>query len=242
MCTVTYLPTSEDNFILTSNRDEAPKRSAEEFSTLTKKEIQIVFPQDKGAGGTWIAMSSSNRVVCLLNGAFKKHKHQPPYKRSRGIMLLDFFDFSKAEIFFKKYDFEGMEPFTFIIAEYDQLWELRWDEKKLHILELDAKNSHIWASSTLYDEVFQQKRRDWFEDWKKAANGHFSEKILDFHFNAGEGDAWNDVQMNRNEKVKTIGITRVEKIGDTIEMIYFDLIKEKDMKAKIRLAYLAHKL
>ena len=235
MCTVTYLPTTSDNFVLTSNRDEAPVRSAEKFEQLTKNSINIKFPKDKGAGGTWIAMSSSNRVVCLLNGAFIKHKHQPPYKRSRGLMVLQYFDYAKATDFFEQYDFKGMESFTFIIAEYGNLWEFRWDEKQAHILELDAKSNHLWASATLYDSAAQKKRQIWFEKWQKEAPSPITQHILDFHFNAGDGDPWNDLQMNRNGVVKTIGITKVEKKTTAIEMTYFDLMNKIDMLTNVHL-------
>ncbi len=235
MCTVTYIPDPKNNFVLTSNRDEAPGRSADEFGLLKEQDIQVTFPRDKGAGGTWIAIASSNRVVCLLNGGFIKHKHRPPYKRSRGIMVLDFFKYPSAENFFDHYDFDGMEPFTFVIAEFGKLWELRWDEIQTHIQPLDATKTHIWASWTLYDAAAQQKRKNWFEEWKQQNIGHLGENVLTFHQTAGDGDIENDVVMNRNGKVQTIGITRVEKKAQQIEMIYYDLLNNLNQQTKLEL-------
>jgi uncharacterized protein with NRDE domain len=235
MCTVTYIPGKQNNFVLTSNRDEAPGRSADEFGLIEIDGIKVSFPRDKGAGGTWIAMASSDRVVCLLNGSYKHHKHQPPYKRSRGLMVLDFFKFTNAKSFFERYDFHDMEPFTLVIVEAGELWELRWDEKNTHVKALNAADFHLWASWTLYDEQAQQNRLNWFEEWKKSSRGAHGEKILDFHRTAGDGDIRNDVVMNRDGKVQTIGITRVEKKGIEIEMIYFDLLNSREQKAKIQL-------
>ncbi|KAA3621388.1 MAG: hypothetical protein DWQ02_27815 [Bacteroidetes bacterium] len=235
MCTVTYIPGQGKNFVLTSNRDEAPGRSADEFGILETDGIKITFPRDKGAGGTWIAMASSDRVVCLLNGSYKKHSHQPPYKRSRGIMVLDFFKYAGAKDFFDQYDFDGMEPFTLVIVEYGKLWELRWDEESTHVKSLDAADFHLWASWTLYDETAQQKRLDWFEAWKRSANGEYAEKILDFHQTAGDGDIRNDVVMNRDGRVQTIGITRVEKSDSAIGMVYYDLLNEQQQQTKLEL-------
>ena len=235
MCTVTYIPDSGNNFVLTSNRDEAPGRSADDFGVLEIGTVRITFPRDKGAGGTWIAMASSNRVVCLLNGSYKKHKHRPPYKRSRGIMVLNFFNFPNAESFFEQYAFEGMEPFTFVIAEYGKLWELRWDEENTIITSLNAAEFHLWASWTLYDETAQQKRLTWFETWKQQYKEDPFGHILEFHQTAGDGDIRNDVVMNRDGKVQTIGITRVEKKSTAIEMTYFDLLNETNQQTKLDL-------
>ncbi|MBK9018424.1 MAG: NRDE family protein [Saprospiraceae bacterium] len=47
-------------------------------STVRVVAASLIFPRDTAAGGTWIAASDTNRVACLLNGAFVKHKHQPP--------------------------------------------------------------------------------------------------------------------------------------------------------------------
>ena len=83
MCTVTYIPQSEDSFILTSNRDEMPKRSAIGLVELELANKKVLFPRDPKANGTWIASSSTHQLVCLLNGAFVKHKHKPPPQKTQ---------------------------------------------------------------------------------------------------------------------------------------------------------------
>ncbi|MFM7153572.1 MAG: NRDE family protein, partial [Bacteroidota bacterium] len=85
---------------------------------------QIVYPRDSKAGGTWFAVSESGKTVCLLNGAFVRHHHNPPYKRSRGLMVLDFFNYDDPDRFFSEYNLEGMEPFTLIFARPGVLTEL----------------------------------------------------------------------------------------------------------------------
>ena len=75
MCTVTVIPkiNSELGFILTSNRDEAADREALPPEFYMEKEIKMLYPKDKLAGGTWIGISEKNRLICLLNGEFKPH-------------------------------------------------------------------------------------------------------------------------------------------------------------------------
>ncbi|GJM35784.1 MAG: hypothetical protein DHS20C18_47850 [Saprospiraceae bacterium] len=223
MCTVTYLPLGGNHFVITSNRDEQPARSPKRISIMETQGMQLCFPQDT-SGGSWIAISNTNRVVCLLNGAFEKHHHEPPYKRSRGLMLLDFFEFPNAEKFFSTYDFEGMEPFTMIIVDDGKLFELRWDEKKIHQTKLDHTTGFLWSSATLYDASVKKKRQGWFEQWKGQHQNFSPESILRFHQTAGDGDPWNDVIMNRAGIVRTVSITQVIKSTGQLKMDYHDLL------------------
>jgi len=224
MCTVTYLPKGENQFILTSNRDEAPKRSAAGIIKEERNEKQMLFPRDPLANGTWIATSSSNQLVCVLNGAFEKHNHRPPYRLSRGIMALDFFSFASAKQFFSTFDFEGIEPFTMIIFDDGILYELRWDETMAWVKELATDESHIWASCTLYNEAWQEKRRQWFDEWKENNKLFTQQEILDFHHQGGEGNEMFDVVMNWQNRVRTTSITSIFKKANEVEMRFEDLL------------------
>lgn len=237
MCTVTYIPTGTNSYILTSNRDEQPSRSAKKLVQRESGENILVFPQDAKAGGTWIAISNNNRMVCLLNGAFVKHKHNPPYRRSRGLMVLDFFDYERPTDFFTDYPFEGMEPFTMILYADEVLWEIRWDGHTLHQKELDPQQTHLWSSATLYTAEVAQKRERWFAEWQQRTKTYTQEHILDFHYHAGEGDPENDVIMNRNGKVRTVSITSIEKGEGGLTMLYLDLLNGNQDRDEIKLLH-----
>lgn len=235
MCTVTYVPQADRGFILTSNRDEAPHRSPKNITQTQLFQQDMLFPRDEGAGGTWIATSDKNRVVCLLNGAFVKHQHHPPYQKSRGLMVLEAFEYQRLADFTKNYDFCNMEPFTFILCEGEELLELRWDGSQKYIKELNHQSMHIWASATLYSPEVQQKRVKWFEAWQDKHLEYHPDKILDFHRTAGDGDPWNDVIMNRNGIVQTVSITQIINNGAEIRMHYHDLVNDNLKQAKITL-------
>lgn len=235
MCTVTFIPQGKDRFTLTSNRDEAPSRSGKELIQRKIGNKQIRFPKDQKAGGTWIAISDANQVVCLLNGAFKKHDHKPPYKKSRGIMVLEYFSFPNAAAFINTYDFQGMEPFTMIIYDNQELWECRWDEKKVHQKRLEVTQPHIWSSSTLYTDEVKGKRKGWFKQWLNKHQAYELDEIMDFHQHAGDGDPYNDVIMNRDEIVRTVSITNIIKAPDQIELRYLDLLQEQQTNIELEL-------
>ena len=81
MCTVTIFPTRNNDFVLTSNRDETPNRISLKPDFYNIEDTKMLYPKDKLAGGTWIGISEKNRVICLLNGGFKIHKRQQKCSR-----------------------------------------------------------------------------------------------------------------------------------------------------------------
>jgi hypothetical protein len=236
MCTVSYLPMGENQFILTSNRDETPKRQPEGIFHNTEK--GLYYPKEPSQGGTWISVADNNRVLCLLNGAFDYHKHQPPYKRSRGLVVLDYFDFSSAEAFSKNYDFEGIEPFTLIIFDNGTLFGLRWDGTSTHLKPLDPQLPHIWSSSTLYPEAIKRLRKEWFAKWLTEHPVYTPEDILYFHQHAGIGDPENDLIMSRYDgKLCTVSHTQIVKNSDSVQMTYLDRIIDKKYEQSLSLQH-----
>lgn len=235
MCTVTYVPQSKGGFILTSNRDEAPHRSPRQITQVALYQQRILFPRDTEAGGTWIAASDKNRVVCLLNGAFLYHKHQPPYRKSRGLMLLEAFEYQSLAAFIKNYNFCKIEPFTLVLRDQTALRELRWDGSRKYVQVLDPQARHLWASATLYSPGVIAKRKQWFEHWQAEQEQYEAPQIMSFHKSAGEGDPRNDVVMNRDGLVQTVSITQISNDHSEIQMGYHDLVNNNFKQAKITL-------
>jgi len=224
MCTVTYIPQPLGGFVLTSNRDESPARATRNLDQSKRKGQQLLFPRDSGAGGTWIVVSDADRTVCLLNGAFVTHKHQPPYKKSRGIMVLEFFDYPTVAAFAKTYDFGGMEPFTMIVVERGEIQVLRWDETQLHREQLDPRGRYIWSSVTLYSPDVQGEREQWFLQWLAGREDFSQQAILNFHRQGGGEDSWNGFIMNRNDMVRTVSLTSIRKSPTALSMYYESLM------------------
>jgi hypothetical protein len=74
MCTITYLLFGNNNFILTSNRDETPMRKIVPPKTYIENGVELTYSKDELAGGTWVGTSHKKKVVCLLNVAFRTIK------------------------------------------------------------------------------------------------------------------------------------------------------------------------
>jgi len=228
MCTVTYLPLSNSSFILTSNRDESKFRKIalppEKYFIY---DSNVYFPKDADANGTWFAASETRFTLCILNGAFEPHEHKPPYRLSRGLMLLDFFKYKNVQGFCSQYDFKGIEPFTLFIFEQGsgtRIHELRWDGNKIYSGTKDSSMPQIWSSAQLYSKQVIGQREKWFAEWLKANHEFTMDKIVLFHKTGGDGNSYTDLLMNRDGKVFTVSITSVKRAEKESLMRYEDII------------------
>lgn len=248
MCTVTYLP-YRDGFILTHNRDEAPTRSPHLISREKRAGSTLIFPKDTKAGGAWIAASDKGATACLLNGAFVKHSHEPPYRRSRGLVLLDFFDASDPEQFFSTYELAGIEPFTLLFFRKNQVEEFRWDGERRHHKSMPPDQPHFWCSATLYPPVIQALREQVFEQWLEKNKSFLQptpgyeppegrrlpSRIYRLHLTGGIGDPENNFVMNRSGRVRTVSITQVVCREGKFRMRYADLLEGFRNAKKLRI-------
>ncbi len=239
MCTVSYLP-FQNGFILTSSRDEKITRPPAILSyPVFYHDQEVTFPKDPLGQGSWIATSKS-RTVCLLNGAFTAHEPKPPYKHSRGLVVLHAFDYSTIYQFASEYDFTGLEPFTLLMIEMGSLLVLRWTGSQLFKIEKDAFEPHIWSSATLYSPEIIKERQLWFSKWLHSASAKSLESIRNFHKTAGDGDPENAVRMRRADQYATVSLTSVVRSGQEIEMVYEDLIHSKLTRKKLAQNYVSN--
>jgi uncharacterized protein with NRDE domain len=227
MCTVTYIPSNEKVFI-TSNRDEKawrfPAIPPQEYAFLSGK---IYYPKDPNAGGTWMAIHENGNAIVLLNGGFEFHESMPPYRKSRGLILIDLVQHESPFDFFRSINLEEIEPFTLIIWQDSELFECRWDGEKKHAKQINKFISHIWSSVTLYDKEIAAKRKKWFEEWLEDKIQVTQTEILHFHQFTGDGDVHNDLSMNRDGKVFTVSITSIEISNHKAQITYLDLPENK---------------
>lgn len=221
MCTVTYLPIGESDFILTSNRDEQPSRKTIEPKEYFEDGVKLTYPKDELAGGTWIGLSDKNRLVCLLNGGFEVHEREAMYKMSRGIIVKAILKSDDFEGYITAFDFNGIEPFTIVLVDWNvglKTYELVWDGTQKYFSKL-KQEPKIWSSSTLYTENEKQLRKNWFSGWL-ANHSEFTQKdILQFHHNSEIGTPENSVKMKRNY-IETVSITSVKKNDEKIALKY----------------------
>lgn len=235
MCTVTFLPLGENEFILTSSRDvpfarkraEAPKKYLEDG-------VEITYPKDGDAGGTWIGTSSKNRLICLLNGGYKNHIIKESYRKSRGIIVKDLLKSDAISDALTQIDLDAIEPFTLVIVDWNdgiELFEFVWTGEKKHLFNI-PQVPHIWSSSTLYDDATKKLRQDWFVQWQSGIKGYQQSNIINFHKTAGVGNPKTDILMKR-QKGGTVSITSISRENAELHLIYEDEQSHKVTRLKL---------
>ncbi len=235
MCTVTFIP-SGDKYFITSNRDEKNTRkfavppAAHQFESG-----KIYFPTDGDKGGSWIAIHENGNAAVLLNGAFKKHNAQPPYRLSRGKIFLHIIASEFPMRSFERLSLERIEPFTVVLFEKDDLYECRWDGAKKYCKQLKTYKPYIWSSATLYDEEVVKKRESWFSSFLNTNSNPSHADILHFHQFTGDGNKSYDLQMQRSELYSTVSITSISLTTDRGHMTYLDLKGHKRSECSIEL-------
>lgn len=221
MCTVTFLPLPNAEFVLTSNRDVGYQREKALLPTFYEEAgVSLYYPKDGKAGGTWIGTSRNSRLICLLNGGFSNHQRKASYPKSRGLIVKELLIAKIFEEQCLQIDLENIEPFTLVVVDWEEkmrLLEFVWDGYKRHLQELPWQPS-IWSSSTLYTDDMKVLRKEWFREWF-IGKRMTPENILDFHKYGGIGFPEVDVFMRR-EKVGTVSITQFVKNEERCEMIY----------------------
>ena len=235
MCTVTFIP-SRDNIFITSNRDEKNTRSpARPPALYGNSGERMIYPRDGDAGGTWISMKENGDAAVLLNGAFISHVAEPPYRKSRGLLFLDIFGTERPSQAFFKMNLYGIEPFTFLLYEKNCLYEFRWDGTERYGKQLAVSRPHIWSSATLYDGLAVKKREQWFAAFLNLNPSPTQLDILNFHRFSGEGDAQNDLLMNRDDLYATVSITGIMLTNDRGSMKYLAMQDNRISEMKIEL-------
>ncbi len=237
MCTVTYIPKS-NGFYFTSSRDEKSSRATIPPVSYNKNGIELIYPKDELAGGTWIASSITGKTACLLNGAFINHHKRNDYIKSRGLILLDSFNYNNVIEFSEKSDLINIEPFTLLTLDYssgnlDEFYEFRWDGKNKHLKQLQNNVQQIWSSATLYSPSIQLTREQLFEKWLSNHKEFEDKMILGFH-NCKHGlNSSDDIIMKGDGDLMTLSISQIQLDNGSANFSYYDIINDKNHKVKL---------
>lgn len=195
MCTVTIVPLCDSTdrkgtgFRLACNRDESRRRPAALPPCVRRfADRRAVMPIDPVSDGTWIAVNDRGLVMTLLNvydrpvRPVNPGSQQNPIRKdspasnlnprhrplSRGTIiprLLHHDDVSRAAQDASALDPESYPPFRLIMADRQQVAELRSDSSAFR-LDVKPIGSSPWmfTSSGLGDEVVEPPRRQLFEE------------------------------------------------------------------------------
>ena len=233
MCTLTFVA-YQNKFIITHNRDEKTVRpSAIEPQNYLVNNKVILFPKDAKAGGTWFSVSQNGTVLVLLNGADEKHDVKLAYRKSRGLIVLDLISAKSVASEWDLIDLTDIEPFTLMLFEQAQLFQLRWNGLVKSKLALDKNKAHIWSSATLYSSEIRDKRAAWFNVFLENNATSSEHDLLCFHKNTEPENSENGLIINRNNLLKTVSITQAIIDKNKVTTKYFDLISNANFSSTL---------
>jgi hypothetical protein len=236
MCTVSYVPKEQLNYILTSNRDENVNRAKALDPKIEKLDnIEVLFPKDSSKNGTWVGVTNNKRTLCLLNGAFEKHTPTGNYVKSRGLIVLDFFKNISTDDLVNNYNLDNIEPFTLVIIDVlnniRRLTQLKWDGSIRYIKKLDPNTSHIWSSSTLYNTEESLHKETIFNQTQSIKLN--ADSIFKFHeFSTID----NPILMkynNTTSPIETISTTQIESFDTYATLKHKSFNENKESISKI---------
>ncbi len=223
MCTVSFIPVKNSIYICSSRQENRFRTNARTPHIYKMATGKILMPRDEQAGGTWIALHENGNAVVFLNGAHNKHQSNPPYRRSRGFVLLEILDSIHPNRHFAEMDLNRIEPFTAIIWENYRLFECLWDGEKKYSIPLHNRIGHLWSSSTLYDEQAIKSRKEKFSNWLSSGPKISLESISDFHQNMGGADIPNNPAADGRNLILTVSFTGIELKSNYGRMKHLDL-------------------
>lgn len=227
MCTVSFVCTN-DKVIITSNRDEQVIRpSAIPPKNYALNGKNIIYPKDPKAGGTWYVVDEKGRVLVLLNGADEKHQVKLPYRKSRGLIVLEMISSASPKKFWDEIDLDSIEPFTLVLFQEKKLFQLRWNGVEKGTMPLEIHENYVWSSSTLYSKTIREQRSSWFYSFLEVNPEISEEKMLHFHQHTEAENNDHGLVINRNGEMKTLSITQAVIEKNKVIVKHLDLIEDK---------------
>jgi uncharacterized protein CbrC (UPF0167 family) len=86
---------------------------------------------------------------------------------------------------------------------------------------------------TLYSNEVIRERQRWFEEWQQEHPLFEGEDVLDFHSFGGKGDVENDLIINRNNELRTVSITQIQKTTEQFLINYWDRLNDQHYRYRI---------
>lgn len=167
MCTVTFFPKNDRDWLISTNRDELKSREKALPPANYKADgVNFLAPVDGKAGGTWIGLNSAGICLTIMNNyqgenPLLSHREQA---LSRGLIIpglihmdhLEDVDLSMQDLKASRFN-----PFRLIGIQSNplQIMEWSWDGKVFDAGSLPVE-PHLWISTGKdYEGVWKNRKK-----------------------------------------------------------------------------------
>ncbi len=180
MCTLTAFHTV-DGLLITMNRDESrlrfeaglkrtfdsiePTQTKTDNQTLTKQAVELAYPVDGQAFGTWIGLNNHGVVMCLLNRYQDAHV---PNALTRGSIIPTALKHGQANVIFEhleQLDTLSFNPFDLLVFSVKESRLFSWDGTHYNFEALHLETGRMFSSSSIDAETILPHRHKLFDAW-----------------------------------------------------------------------------
>lgn len=228
MCTVTFFPKDDNNWLLSTNRDEIKSREKALPPKIHQaNNLKYIAPVDGKAGGTWIGLNSAALCLTLINNyqgvnPLLNHREKAV---SRGHIILGLMHLSyltEVDISMKDLDVTQFNPFKLIGIQSNpcMIMEWSWDGQNYITNTLPVK-PHLWVSTGRDYKGVWNNRRSIFENFLKHNPNPGIKDIKKLHSSTYPEPGAYSIAMEF-DNVASVSNAIVEISRDNIIMYYFN--------------------
>ena len=217
MCTLSIIK-SNNQILITMNRDERIHLKEKPPQIFQQKEVQIITPIDEKSSGSWIGVNQSGIAACLLN----RYETYSSNKQSRGEIIFKFLAFKNLEeisnFLQNEFKAEIYNPFILVLIKNSKIIRIDFDGSQTQIKNITLSDYFFVSSSSLKWYEVLAFRRQLFDKWQK--NPTFKENIPTFHLPIlGEDEQW--TPFVKREKVHSKNICQIAFNKEQIQFTYY---------------------
>jgi hypothetical protein len=223
MCTLTVV-TRNDMYLMAMNRDEKIARGTGFPPEIHEFEgTKAIYPSD-GDGGTWFATNEYGIALALLNWNDVTPHSIDDKARSRGQVitaLIDSRSLSDLHAVFDVSKFKRMMPFRLVgvFPSEQEIWEWRWDSKRLGFQAHMWEPRH-WFSSSLSDDRAETSRGVACRASLRESDAGSVSWLRRLHASHAGGPGPFSLCVHR-EDVKTLSYSEIVVTPGHVQMVHF---------------------
>jgi uncharacterized protein with NRDE domain len=163
MCTLSVLRLS-NLLVITMNRDEARLRHEAGLKQQQQNGVELLYPIDGQAGGTWFGVNNHGVVLALLNRYQDPQSSAAPTRGNIIPQALAYGDFSLVKKHLSEQNYQYYNPFDLLLISSDECLNLSWNGRYLSAHNT-SQPALLLSSSSLNTEAVLAKRQQCFQQW-----------------------------------------------------------------------------
>lgn len=198
MCTLSVLRLS-NSLVITMNRDEARLRHEAGLKQQQQDGVELLYPIDGQAGGTWFGVNNQGVVLALLNRYQDPQSNPAPTRGNIIPQALAHGDVNLVKKHLSEQNYQYYNPFDLLLISSAECLHLSWNGRHLSINNT-SQAALLLSSSALNTEAVLAKRQEHFQQWlAKSPELSAAAVLQNIHLQHDSGSRDNSILMDRSD-------------------------------------------